>query len=186
VLFLIKGPVRQWDCDVGHHGDSALRGKRPADETARRMVRVEVAALTGRHVGLVLWDMAKFFDSLDTAVLVDSAERLGFPMDQLALGLILHKAPRALRARGCCGEAFPRTGRSVLAGCTLSTSFARAFVNPVRERCPDDRWHTLGQHVDDLTQLIVTNTRAALVAKAVRCGRELAQWARECGVGHRR
>jgi hypothetical protein len=123
-----------------------------------------------------------FFDSLDTRVLVESAERLGFPMDQLALGLTLHKAPRVLRARGCCGDVVPRTGRSVLAGCTLSTSFARAFVNPVRQRCPDDRWHTLGQHVDDLTQLMMTQTRSALIAKAVQCGRDLAQWARDCGL----
>ncbi len=124
----------------------------------------------------------KFFDTLSTPALIESAEQLEFPKDQLALGLMLHKAPRIVRARGCCGEMVRRTGRSVLAGCTLSTSFARAFVNPVRQHCPDDQWHTLSQHVDDLTQLIVTKTKRALLTKAVHCGRQLARWATRCGL----
>jgi hypothetical protein len=182
LLHLIKDPVRRWDDEVGHEGDSAMRGKKPADETARRLMRVEVAALLGRHVAMVLWDMAKFFDSMDTQVLIESAERLDFPRDQLALGLMLHKAPRVVRARGCCGEQVPNTARSVLAGCTLSTSFARACVNSVRQHCPDGQGHTLSQHVDDLTQTVITRTRGAMVARAVQCGRRLAQWAELSGL----
>ncbi len=171
----IKSEVRNWDERVGDANDTSLLGRRPADETARRLMRVEVASLRGRHAVLVMWDMQTFVDSLDARTRVQAAQEDAFPLDQRTLGLMVHRAPRVLRVRGCYGEPIARTGRSVLAGCTLSTSFARAYLCPLRRRCGSDQFHTLAQHVDDLTQLIVASTPQLAALRAIRYGRALAE-----------
>ncbi len=178
LLAAVKDEVRAWDEQVANPHDTALKGRRPADETARRHLRVEVATLLGKFSALVLWDMKAFFDSLDASRLVEAAEDADFPLDQLALGLILHRAPRMLRVQGCYGDSIARTGRSVLAGCTLSTSFARAYLRPLTLECKSDHTCTLGQHVDDLTQMVVAPTQQLAVARAVAKGRQLAEAAR--------
>ncbi len=178
MLAAIKDEVRAWDEEVANPHDTALKGRRPADETARRHLRVEVAALLGKHSVLVLWDMKAFFDSLDASRLVEAAEDAHFPMDQLALGLIMHRAPRMLRVQGCHGSSIARTGRSVLAGCTLSTSFARAYLRPLTLACQSDDSCTLSQHVDDLTQSIIAPTRQLAIARAIAKGRQLADEAK--------
>ncbi len=175
LMNLLKEEVRDWDRAVGSTDDSALAGRRPLDETARRVLRTEVAGLTGKHVIMLLWDMAKFYDTLDPSVLAELAMTAGFPLDQLALGLSLHRAPRLLRIDGCDGEVVSSSGRSVLAGCTLSTSFARAYIRPLREEVGSTPQCRLSQHVDDLTQVITAPSRQLAVARAVRHGRALAE-----------
>ncbi len=182
VLRLTKEEVRQWDLAAGSDDDTALAGRRPLDETARRVMRTEVAGLTGRQAVLLLWDMANFFDTLDPSVLADAAVGAGFPLDQLALGLILHRGPRFLRVDGCDGDVIERTGRSVLPGCTMSTSFARAYLKPLRDACGTDPLCRLSQHVDDLTQLVVAPTRQLAIARAIRYGRSLAEEATKLGL----
>ncbi len=178
-LAAVKGEVRAWDEKVANPHDTALKGRRPADETARRHMRVEVATLLGKHSVLILWDMKAFFDSLDASILVEAAEDALFPMDQLALGLMMHRAPRMLRVQGSHGSCLARTGRSVLAGCTLSTSLARAYLRPLTLTCRSDDFCTLNQHVDDLTQSVIAPTRHLAIARAIAKGRQLAEEARK-------
>ena len=96
LMAVLKGEVRGWDADVGMEGDSALPGSSPHDAAARRRLLVEAHALVGDAVALVLWDIRKFFDSLDVEVLICRAEAAGFPLDQLVLGLQVHRAPSYL------------------------------------------------------------------------------------------
>ncbi len=58
VLAMMRDEVRQWDADIGSEGDTALGGRRPMDETARRHLRLELAGLCGEHAVILLWDMA--------------------------------------------------------------------------------------------------------------------------------
>ena len=51
----------------------------------------------------ILWDLAQFYDSVDIPQTIRGAVGAGFPLDVLALGLISHRAPRALCAMGCIG-----------------------------------------------------------------------------------
>ncbi len=174
LLGAIKNDVRKWDEEVADDRDTALRGRRPADETARRHLGVEAATILGRFAIMVLWDMRAFFDSLETDKLAAAATAAGFPLDHLALGLAMHRAPRVLRVHGCYGDVVPRTGRSVLAGCTLSTSFARAYLEPLSRACASDERGTLWKHVDDLTQVIVAPTKQLAAARAIQKGQLLA------------
>ncbi len=83
--------------------------------------------------------------------------------------------PRVLRVDGCDGEVIGSSGRSVLAGCTLSTSFARAYLGPLRDACGSSSQSRLSQHVDDLTQVVTAPSRQLAVARAVRHGKALAE-----------
>ncbi len=182
LLAAVKGDVRRWDETIADERDTALRGRRPADETARRHLGVEVSTVLGRIAVMILWDMRAFFDSLETEKLADAARAAGFPLDQLALGLTMHRAPRVLRVHGCYGDCIPRTGRSVLAGCTLSTSFARAYLEPLAKACASDELGTLWKHVDDLTQCILAPTKQLAAARAIQKGQLLAAEATKLGL----
>jgi hypothetical protein len=76
--------------------------------------------------------------------------------------------------QGCFGNCIPRTGRSVLPGCTLSTSFARAYLQPLTRSCRSDAMGSLWQHVDDLAQCIIAPTRQLAVTRAIQKGQLLA------------
>ena len=78
---LIKAPVREWDAAIGMKGDSALRGNRPLIETAKRHARIEAAALVGKKCAFLLWDVAKFSDTVDVRKLIESAIKTNFPTE---------------------------------------------------------------------------------------------------------
>ncbi len=176
LMAVMKKPVRAWDLQVGLEGDSALPGRSPLEETAWRHLCMEQAVLRGKFVAQMLWDMAKFFDSLDIPELLARCEELDFPTDQLVLAMQVHRAPRALRAAGSYGDPIEETGASILAGCTLSTSLSRGFLRgPVRGAChskssascsASQSAHSTNQHVDDVSQVVIGDTEAAVVARS--------------------
>ncbi len=179
LLAVLKGEVREWDVDIGLEGDSALPGRSPLEETAWRHLMMEQASLRGKFVGQLLWDLAKFFDSLNIPLLIKRAEELHFPIDQLVLGMQAHRAPRVLRVNGCCAEPIAATGASILAGCTLSTSLSRAFVRDPVSACgtvlePNSAKCNTYQHVDDVSQVVVADSEQAVVAGCVRAGLRIA------------
>ena len=123
---IAKLDVRSWDEKIGLAGDSALPGRSPHEETAWRHLQMEQATLRGKLVIHILWDVAKFFDSIDIPRLIRRCEELGFPIDQLTLAMQMHRAPRIIQAAGCCASPITSTGVSILAGCTFSTSLSTA------------------------------------------------------------
>ena len=134
LLMMALNPMaRTWDSEVGSEFDSALTGKSPLMETIKRMILVEDAELRGHTAVLTMWDIEKFFDTIDLEVLFSQADKMAFPQIVLALGINLHRAPRVQRVLGTCAEPISQMGRSILAGCTLSTSFARAFLRAATE-----------------------------------------------------
>ena len=56
----------------------------------------------------------------------------------------------------------PQLGRSILAGCTLSTSWARAYLRPIVDAIPRQTNHLITEHVDDIDQLTVGPYRATV------------------------
>ena len=93
----------------------------------------EISVATNQFVGSVLWDMEKFYDNIDIVKLVRFATRLSYPVRLKALGLIMHMAPRLIRA----GESYayarlPTNG--IIAGCSQSNAFARAFLHHILEQ----------------------------------------------------
>lgn len=101
-----------------------------------------------------------------------------FPPDQLAIGAQVHKAPRILKLQRACALLIQGVDRSVLAGCLLSASLARAYQLGVDEFGCDGEDNADGgsidQHVDDLFQPVWAKTSRRLRMRALTCGSRVA------------
>ncbi len=64
----------------------------------------------------------------------------------------------------------------------MSTSFARAYLKPLRDECNTNDYQILAQHVDDLTQTITAPSAQLAAARAVQFGRRLAEAAIRLGL----
>ena len=91
-------------------------------------MHAEVAKSEDLYTLNILWDMKKFFDSLDIFILIQEALFLEFPLLQLTLSLIIHHAPRRLKLGNAIGDVVFGFGRSILAGCKRSTDLARVYT----------------------------------------------------------
>ena len=62
-----------------------------------RAIKIENATAMGMHVGHLLRDMEKFYDSVDLAILAEELIRRNYPTELLVLGILAHAAPRILK-----------------------------------------------------------------------------------------
>ena len=79
----------------------------------RRALEAELAHLENKIVALGLWDIHKFFDSIDLPALLCEALAVAFPQSELGYSLVVHAAPRVLRHGKAHGDIIPRVGRSI-------------------------------------------------------------------------
>ena len=71
--------------------------------------------------------MAKFYDSLQPDIVLEKAASLGFPPLVLFLALMVHMAPRIMRAgQEYSDPVYPAS--SILAGCGMSVAWTRAVL----------------------------------------------------------
>ena len=136
---------------------------------------MEVAALQGHTSVLVLWDGETFYDLLYGHATADSALRQGFPVVSLAFGMMGHRLPRVLTCAGELGPVTPSTGRSLVAGCSSSTSLARARINQATGEARPTADTTIHQHVDGVSPLSVGPERHQVQASAIAVGLRLAR-----------
>jgi hypothetical protein len=134
-----------------------------------RALLAELEASEGRQTVTILWDLKKFFDSINIQILVDEAEKTGFPLKQLALSLAVHLAPRRLRLGRAVGMPILEIGCSIIAGCKRSTHLARVLtVTAIKELDAAHENVSTGQHVDDVSNLAKGSTEDELVGRAVK------------------
>ena len=125
----------------------------------------------------LLWDIQKFFDSIDIEVLFEEAEQIGFPVRQLTCSMIVHHAPRLLRLGSSIGQVIAGMGRSILAGCKRSTHFARVYtIRMVRHLHQRHQYVKLYQHVDDISNLITAATKQSLVLRGSLYATDFKAW----------
>ena len=60
LMALLKWSMREWDSEHGSVNDSALAGKKPEVETAKRSLQSEVKHTLGFTSIVVLWDVDFF------------------------------------------------------------------------------------------------------------------------------
>ena len=137
ILMAILGDeVREWADLVSMENDTAMKGKSPMVETAYRQLKVEMYTTLGYHVAVILWDIRKYFDSLDVPTLVNRAQDAKFPMEQLVLSMQAHRACRIIRMEGNYSDTLPPPGKGIIAGCKTSTFHSKCFLNPVLGSIP--------------------------------------------------
>ena len=137
----------------------------------------ELAKVENKNSAVFLWDMQKFFDCLDVAVLFEAATELSFPLKQLILSMVVHHAPRRLTMGGVVGQAIVKLGRSIFAGCKRSTDLARLYTLKMTTSLANNHCNILLlQHVDDMSNLAVTTTARQLVTDVVCYAKEFKEW----------
>ena len=129
LLMRLLGPnFRRWDESHAYAFDSAAPGQRADDHVWARQATLEAWASSGRQIGQILWDIASFYEEIKPADLVQDMKDTKFPASEGALSLLNHGGKRILAVDGALGSVLPAVGRSIVTGCTSSTSLARAFM----------------------------------------------------------
>ena len=106
----------------------------------------------GLSVVEILWDLEKFYDTLNPAVMAKIALSLQYPVIPLYLGLLVHRAARVIRLQGCFSD-FVVPKISILAGCKQSVAWTRCFLyDTLEELHRRYRPATVSSWVDDLSQ----------------------------------
>ena len=172
LLMRILSPyITEWDLQTAEHWDSALQGNSALRAHVARALDMELANFEDLFVLHFLWDMRKFYDSIRTHILVKKLEERGYPPHVMILGLIAHKAPRVLSVGPTISEPIVGCGRSMIAGCQQSVSWARGlmfdFVQSLGYILPGS---VCSEHVDDLSHVLHTSSRALMYNKAIEVG----------------
>lgn len=155
--------------------DSAKKGASAVTSAEDRASMAELAHLSGMRTYTLLWDISKFFDSIQLPSLIAEAKATHFPVHQLALSLTVHSAPRRLRFRKGLGPAMLGFGTSILAGCNRSTGLARAYTIRLVRRLADQYPAVpIFQHVDDISNIVRTHTETEALQQVLGYARSFA------------
>ena len=119
--------ISGWERKVQVHWDKARPGSSVEVAAVVRQWKAEVAVANGLETGACLWDVAKFFDSVDVALLIANAKAMAYPLVELAVAVQQYVAKRALQRGGHTGEPFEVT-TSILPGCGQAVPLARAYL----------------------------------------------------------
>ena len=171
---LCSRSVRSWDKQRAPELDSAAPGRDCQWAAFTRSAALESAALRGKFAALVLWDLDAFYDSIDIETQIQKCRAHGFPPSVAVLALQNHLAPRVIVAEQA--HSAPVTpSRSLIAGCSSSTSFARALTLELGDTTGAEPWTQTHQHVDDIGQLIVASSRGELISRTIQTSTALLQ-----------
>ena len=109
--------------------DTAAPGKSALLAVILRRADVEAAKWRGRCDTQLLFDVAAFFDSVQIPTLAEMVKQEpDFPVDTAVLAMTLHRVCRRILSNGAVSEPVRHTGKSLLAGCSSSTSLARLYL----------------------------------------------------------
>ena len=116
--------VKQWSRDTCPEWEYAAEGKSALDAATLQQAYNDVALASNLQTGGILWDLEKFFDSIDHDDIRIAADRLNYPAADLKLALNLHSAPRFLTLSGA-QSCLIHPIKGILQGCMHSVYLAR-------------------------------------------------------------
>ena len=91
-------------------------------------LKVENGVARGAHIGHLLWDPTKFYDSVKLQVLCKELLKRQYPTELMVLGFFIHAAPRALKVGPSFGPVLHSCKNSILAGDQQSVSWTRGLL----------------------------------------------------------
>ena len=113
----------EWEEAKAGFWDSAMRSSSALRAGVLRALANESAATIGMASATLLWDLEKFYDSVNLERLVSESIRLGFCAVILYLSLAMHTSVRIIKVQGHLAEGIhPTTG--LVAGDTHAQTLA--------------------------------------------------------------
>ncbi len=162
LMKLLSPEFRDWDSANANQNDTAQKGVEAEYELYKKQIIIEVAKSKGLHFVQFLFDFKKYYDHIIPSKLLEEVEITGFPLLAFALSLQGHSLPRRITMQGHFSRKLNAFAKSIVAGCTSSTSIARMQINGILEKvfqfCASysaevvDHWF---QHVDDVSCLLI-------------------------------
>ena len=114
----------QWELSHDAPFFAMAKHKRVTDPVWRQAIRQEGAVDNGLAAAVLLWDLIKFYETLDYERLVRMAEQTGFPMALLRICIAAYSSQRKLSMMGMASVALWAI-RGVVAGCGAATSLVK-------------------------------------------------------------
>ena len=97
-----------------------------------RNLTAEVFVSDGGSAANLLWDIDKFYVSIDITMLIKCATDANYPKLPLALGVQLYMAPKYIKVADCAHTGIiPCNG--VAAGCTQAASLSKSMLYDIVE-----------------------------------------------------
>ena len=159
---LISPEFRDWDTGNANQHDTAQKGVEPEFELYKKQIIIEVAKSQGLDCVQFLFAFKQYYDHIIPSKLLEEASITEFPLLALALALQGHSLPRRITLQGHFSRKLNAFAKSIVAGCTSSTSIARMQINCILEKISQfcssfpagvvDYWF---QHVDDVSCLLI-------------------------------
>ena len=109
-----KDSVSQWEASVTevYFWDQAVRGNSSLRAGLMRESRSEVGSALGESHTESLFDVSKFYDSLQPELVADRCLEANFPAGDLCVALMQYSADRLIKADG-------HTSRAVVSWCSI-------------------------------------------------------------------
>jgi len=120
---------RQWNVENSHEDDSSKPNTTCLRAAEERLIEQETLHLNGYDTLVVLWDFAKFYDTIRYDVLRRECERNKYGKRKTARSMLVHAAPRKLKMGKAVSRNTKSVGRGIVAGCKRSQSMAKAYTN---------------------------------------------------------
>ena len=122
LFFKLRKPaVAKWKEAKAGSWDSAVKGSEALRTAIARAVKNEVCVELNKPAVQICWDMEKFYDTIEPGLVAKEGRKLGYPIKELYMGILVHRNSRILRAKGGITK-YVTPGCSILAGCMQSTA----------------------------------------------------------------
>ena len=180
ILGRILYPIlHRYDLAATDEGDTAIKGGNLDRATFERHAIAEAITRTKASAVGILWDLQTFFDSVKTYVAIQRTLHRKWDPSVILLTMWSHRAPRIVCVNGAVSRIIPHVPHSLIAGCTSSTSIARAVLPSLDEidAIPLPTHLDIGtafyRHVDDIFQLSWADSEKQATIEAIRAASPL-------------
>lgn len=140
--------IKAWENTISKPYDTCVHGMSALGAAAGRSLSCEIASRNGLKSCTSLFDLDKFFDTIEPAPLLESIVHTKFPPVGAAMAYQIHVAPRVILLSSLSSEMI-RIDLSILAGCIYSIPFVKCLMHEGSlEICKVSKNHKT--YVDDI------------------------------------
>jgi len=132
-LRMMRATSQKWCAKWAGHWDHAIASSSALRSAVLQAFMVESANVQGFDWMLILFDLAKFYDTVELPAIMADGLRLQFPTRTLALIIMNYMAPRVIKSGGCF-SAWIQPISSILAGCQDANNMGRISLYRVLDK----------------------------------------------------
>ncbi len=171
--------AEEWEKRFQRGYFAAAPGTGTVDIAWAQAAKQEAGVAREEIAGMILEDLAAFYEGINRDLLANEAAHLGFPLDIMRASFGMYANPRMIALHGrLAKEVHPRRG--IIAGCSFATTYVKVMMVRALDRAvskmPDGV--TLDAYIDDLA-LAAVGTKEQVASKLAEAHKILREVVRE-------